>query len=225
MSLPAYDGSPWAALLLGLLFGLALEGAGFASPRKLTGQFTLRDFTVLKVMFTAVVVAAAGLWLAEMLGAIAGPRAIFIHTPYYWAFALGGALIGAGFAVGGYCPGTAAVGLAGGRLDALVFIAGMVVGIGLFAGGFQAIEPLYTAAEGQKAQRVDALVGVPAWLVILALAAAVAAVFRVGGVMERRRGGPYSAADIAAPDGSRPPAGAGPLGASARSPVSASSTR
>lgn len=221
MSLPAYDSGAWAALFLGLLFGLALEGAGFASPRKLTGQFTFRDFTVLKVMFTAVVVAAVGLWLAEVLGIIAGPQAIFIHTPYYWAIAVGGALIGAGFAVGGYCPGTSAVGLAGGRLDALAFIAGMVVGVGLFAGGFEMIEPLYTAAQGPKGQRVDALLGLPAWLILLALIGMVAAVFRIGGIAERRFGGPFSAAEVAGPvpppepPAARPRTGARPAADSA----------
>ncbi len=198
MSLPAYDASAWAALFLGLLFGLALEGAGFSSPRKLTGQFTFRDFTVLKVMFTAVVVAAAGLWLCELLGVIAGPGAIFIHTPYYWAFALGGALIGAGFAVGGYCPGTSVTGLAGGRLDALAFMAGMVAGVALFAGGYRAIEPLYDAAQGPQAQRVDELLAVPTWVVILVLVAATAGLFRLGDVVERRLGGPFSAREIAA---------------------------
>ncbi len=197
MSLPAYESGAWAALFLGVLFGLALEGAGFASPRKLTGQFLFRDFAVLKVMFTAVVTAAVGLWLCQALGVIAA-GSYFVHTPYYWGMALGGALIGAGFAVGGYCPGTSVVGLAGGRLDALAFAAGMVVGVWVFAGGYAWFEPIYSGAQGARGQTLDALLGVPAWLVLLVLVAMLVAVFRVAARVEPRFGGPLSSADIAA---------------------------
>ncbi|RMD64557.1 MAG: transporter, partial [Alphaproteobacteria bacterium] len=160
MSFPLYDNGFWPALLFGLLFGLALEGAGLASARKLTAQFTLRDFAVLKVMFTAVVVAAIGLWLAEATDIIA-PRSVYIPTLFLWATALGGALIGAGFVIGGYCPGTSLSAVASGRWDALVFGAGMVVGIGLFAAGFDVVEPLYRAARGVPRQTVDQLLGLP----------------------------------------------------------------
>lgn len=217
MSLPAYDSSAWAALFLGLLFGIALEGAGFASPRKLTAQFLLRDFAVLKVMFTAVVTAAVGLWLCKALGVIA-PKSYFIHTPYYWAMLLGGVLIGAGFAIGGYCPGTSAVGLAAGRLDALAFIAGMVVGVWAFAGGYAWILPLYTAAQGPKAQTVYELLGIPAGAVVFAMLVLVVVVYRVAARVEPRFGGQLGAEMIAAgTDEAAPPAPRGPGGtASAR---------
>jgi hypothetical protein len=196
MSLPAYESGAWAALFLGLLFGIALEGAGFASPRKLTAQFLLRDFAVLKVMFTAVVTAAVGLWLCESLGVIAA-KSYFIHTPYYWAMLIGGLLIGAGFAIGGYCPGTSAVGLSAGRLDAAAFIAGMVVGVWVFAGGYSWIAPLYTAAQGPRAQTVYELLGVPAWLIVLVMVGLVAIVYRVAATVEPRFGGQLTAKDIA----------------------------
>lgn len=203
MSVPAYESGPWAAILLGLLFGLALEGAGFGSPRKLTAQFTLRDFAVLKVMFTAVVTAALGLTVLEMAGALA-PGSYFIHTPYYLPFAIGGALIGAGFAIGGYCPGTSVVGLAGGRLDALAFVAGMVVGVWIFAGGFAWLAPLYEATQGPRAQRMSDLLGVPAWAIVAVLIVAAALLFRLAGPIERRFGGPLSAAEVVQPAKRRP---------------------
>lgn len=217
MSVPAYESGPWAAILLGLLFGLALEGAGFGSPRKLTAQFTLRDFAVLKVMFTAVVTAAAGLTVLELAGVLA-PGSYFIHTPYYLPFALGGALIGAGFAIGGYCPGTSVVGLAGGRLDALAFVAGMVVGVWIFAGGFAWLAPLYEATPGPKAQRVSDLLGLPAWSIVLLLVLAAALLFRLAGPIERRFGGPLSASDVVAPGKPRPTAAAR-MGGGAASPA------
>jgi len=194
MSWPLYDGGFWPALLLGLLFGLVLEGAGFGSPRKLTAQFTLRDFAVIKVMFTAVIVAAFGLWLAEAVGLI-GSNAVYTPTLFFWSIALGGALIGAGFAIGGYCPGTSAVGLASGRIDALAFIAGMVAGIGAFAGVFDWIGPFYRAAQGPEGQTVDQLLGVPAIVVILVMAVMAAAAFHFGGKLEARLGGPVGAED------------------------------
>lgn len=203
MSLPAYDGSAWAALFLGLLFGLALEGAGFGSPRKLTAQFLLRDFAVLKVMFTAVVTAAAGLWLCERFGIIAA-NSYFVHTPYFWGMLLGGLLIGAGFAIGGYCPGTSAVGLAGGRLDALAFIAGMVAGVWVFAGGYAWLAPLYTAGQGPKGQTVPGLLGLPAWAILLAMVIAVAVVFRLAAWLEPRFGGALTAREVATVPAARP---------------------
>jgi len=192
---PLYDAGFWPALLLGLFFGLALEGAGFGSPRKLTAQFTLRDFAVFKVMFTAVLVAATGLWLAETAGLIAG-NSVYVPTLYFWAIALGGALIGAGFALGGYCPGTSATGLASGRWDALVFIAGMVVGVWIFAGAFDAIEPLYLAAEGPKSQTLDQLIGLPTPVILAVFAVVAVAGFRLGSRLEARFGGPVGAAEI-----------------------------
>lgn len=199
MTLPLYEGGPWLALLLGVLFGVVLEGAGFGSPRKLTAQFTLRDFTVFKVMFTAVVVAAIGLYVVEAIGA-SKPDGVYIPTLYLWSIALGGALIGAGFAVGGYCPGTSAVGCASGRADALVFILGMVIGVGVFAVLFEPLQALYWAAEGPKRQTLDALLGVPTPLLLAALAVIAAVGVWLGGRVERAFGGPLSVAEVAGRD-------------------------
>jgi len=140
MSLPLYDDGIASGLLCGLLFGYALENAGFASPRKLTAQLRLTDWSVFKVMFTAIVVAAIGLYAATEFGWLK-PDGVYIPTDFFWAMLAGGALVGAGMAVGGYCPGTSTVGLASGRLDALPFMIGMVLGTGLFAGVFASISP------------------------------------------------------------------------------------
>jgi hypothetical protein len=196
MSWPLYDSGFWSALFLGLLFGLALEGAGFGSARKLTAQFTLRDFAVFKVMFTAVLVAAVGLWALESAGVI-GPRSVYIPTLYLWAIAAGGALIGTGFVLGGYCPGTSVVGLASGRLDALGFVAGMVVGVWVFATGFEAVKPFYLAAEGPVGQTLDGLLGVPEPVVLAVLIGIAAVGFWLGSLTERRFGGPIGAEDVA----------------------------
>lgn len=195
MTWPLYDSSAFSGLFLGLLFGIALEGAGFGSARKLTAQFTLRDFAVFKVMFTAVIVAAIGLWVSTALGFIT-PGSVYIPTLFWGAIALGGSLIGAGFAIGGYCPGTSAVALGSGRLDALVFLIGMVAGIGLFAVFFGAIEPLYTAFQGPEGQRLDQLLSVPAWGIIVGLIAAAIGGSLLGSRLERQRGGPVTSEEV-----------------------------
>jgi uncharacterized protein len=191
MSMPLYDGGVASGLFAGLLFGYVLEGAGFGSPRKLTAQFRLSDWSVFKVMFTAVIVAAGGLWLAEVSGLIKA-QAVYVPTLYFWAVAAGGALIGAGFALGGYCPGTSVVGLGSGRGDALVFIVGMVAGTALFATFFTPLEAFYMAGQGPQGQTVSALLGVPDWVVLVALVAMAAGGWRLGNSFERRLGGPVT---------------------------------
>ncbi|MHB8901613.1 MAG: DUF6691 family protein [Thermoguttaceae bacterium] len=119
------------ALLLGLAFGLVLERAGFGSSRRLAGIFYLRDMTVLKVMFTAVITAMLGLSFVVGMGWITLDRLHNMPT-IYGAQIVGGLLFGVGFVVSGWCPGTAAVGTASGKIDGLVFLGGAVLGSILF---------------------------------------------------------------------------------------------
>ncbi|WP_224407568.1 DUF6691 family protein [Afifella sp. IM 167] len=193
--LPLYDNAPAAGLLAGILFGYALEGAGFGSPRKLTAQFRLTDFAVIKVMFTAVIVCAVGLWLAGLAG-ILKPDGVFVPTVYLWAIAAGGLFIGAGFAIGGYCPGTSAVGFASGRWDALVFILGMVAGTTIFAAFFTQLEAFYLAGKGPNGQTMMDLTGLPEWAILAIMAGAAFGLFRLGNFFERKLGGPLTAAEI-----------------------------
>ena len=195
MNLPLYDGGVASGLLSGILFGYVLENAGFASPRKLTAQFRLTDWSVFKVMFTAVIVAAAGLYGATALGLMPA-SGVFIPTTFFWATLAGGALIGAGMAVGGYCPGTSAVGLASGRFDGLMFMAGMVIGIGLFASVFEPIKGFYFAAQGPQGQTLAQLFGLPAWAVIGGLIVVAAGGFVLGSWCERKFGGPLTAEEL-----------------------------
>lgn len=195
MSIPFYDNGIAAGLLAGILFGYVLEAAGFGSPRKLTAQFRLSDFSVFKVMFTAVLVAAVGLWGLKSFGIITA-ESIYVPTTFYWAMGLGGVLIGAGFAIGGYCPGTSVVGAASGRIDAVVFMIGILGGSALFGMAYEPIKTLYFAAEGPPAQTLQSLFGVPEWLVLVVLIAAAAAGFFVGNIFEKARGGPLSAKEV-----------------------------
>jgi hypothetical protein len=195
MTLPLYDDGAASGLLCGILFGYVLENAGFGSPRKLTAQFRFSDWSVFKVMLTAVIVAAIGLYMAAEARLLPA-NSVYIPTTFFWATLTGGALIGAGMAVGGYCPGTAAVGLATGRVDGLFFIAGLVLGTALFAGVFDPISGFYEAAQGPEAQTLSAFLEIPT-LAALGILITIAVIgFRVGTWFEGRHGGVLTAEQL-----------------------------
>ena len=132
-----------AALVIGVLFGVALERAGFGSSRKLTGVFYFKDMAVIKVMFSALITAMLGLAYLRASGFI-GPDELYFMPTIYGAQIVGGLIFGVGFVMGGWCPGTAAVGLASGKLDALIFLCGAVLGSIFFNELFPVIQPLYS---------------------------------------------------------------------------------
>lgn len=191
--LPLNDAGMWSGLICGALFGFVLESAGFGSPCKLTAQFRLTDWSVLKVMFTAIVVAAGGLWLLRLAGVLA-PDAVFVPSSLLVAAAMGGVLVGAGFAAGGYCPGTSVVGLFSGRLDALVFMVGLVLGTAFFAGLYgPAMEHLLSLGEVETGDTVTDIFGIGDGWVIGGMVVALVAVFMLGTRVERARHGVITA--------------------------------
>jgi uncharacterized protein len=120
------------ALLLGLGFGFALERAGFGSARKLTAVFYLHDMAVVKVMFSAIVTAMAGLFVLAAAGLL-DLSELYVEPTNVSAALIGGLLFGAGFVIGGYCPGTAIAASALGRQDAWVFVLGILAGVWTYA--------------------------------------------------------------------------------------------
>lgn len=134
------------ALIVGMGFGFALEQGGFASTKKLVGLFYGYDFTVLRVFFTAGVTAMVGVVLLNHLGML-DVSIIFINPTFLWSALVGGVIMGAGFIVGGFCPGTSACAAAVGRLDGVAFLFGSLLGIFAFAETFPMLETLYLARE------------------------------------------------------------------------------
>ncbi len=189
-------GTAGTALASGILFGYVLEQAGFGSPCKLTAQFRLTDWSVFKVMFTAIIVAAIGILLLQTENYF-GSRGFFVPTTFLWATAIGGALIGAGFAFGGYCPGTSVVGFMSGRIDGLVFMVGMVIGVWGFAGVFDAswMQDVLTSAKF-TAKTLPQLLGVSPWLVVAVMILVAFGGFWLGRMLEKRSHGVYDAEDI-----------------------------
>jgi uncharacterized protein len=120
------------AVALGLGFGFALERAGFGSARKLTAVFYLYDMAVVKVMFSGVVTTMIGLYALSAMGQL-DLAELYVEPTNLLAQAFGGLLFGAGFLVGGYCPGTSMAAIATGRKDGLVFALGMLSGVYAYA--------------------------------------------------------------------------------------------
>jgi uncharacterized protein len=195
---PLNDGGTLSALVCGVLFGYVLENAGFGSPCKLTAQFKLTDWSVLKVMFTAIVVAALGLYGLKAVGLLA-PDSVFVPSSLLMASAIGGVLVGGGFALGGYCPGTSVVGLFSGRMDALLFIIGLLLGTFLFAGMYgPAIEAIMAMGEVQTGDTFTDAWGIPEWVMLLIMIGALVGVFIAGSWFERRSHGPVTAEEAVA---------------------------
>ena len=124
-------------------------------------------------MFTAIIVAAAGLQILEALGLL-DSTAIYTPTLYLGATLLGGACVGIGMGVGGYCPGTSVVATCEGRIDGAFFFGGLLLGTLMFSMVYARITPLLHAMPGPDSQTLVQLFGIPAWA-ILALLAVVAA--------------------------------------------------
>ena len=117
--------------IVGIAFGMSLEGAGFGNSKLLAAQFYFKDMRVFKVMFTAIIVAMTLIFLSSALG-ILDYNLIWVPPTYLWPGIVGGLIMGVGFIIGGFCPGTSLVGLATGKLDAIVFVFGVLFGIYLF---------------------------------------------------------------------------------------------
>src|SRR5665811_811407 len=118
-----------AGAIFGLAFGFLLQKGGVGKFNVLIGQLLLQDFTVAKVMLTAIVVGMVGIFALHHFAKVN----LHIKPTRLGANIIGGLLFGAGFALMGYCPGTAAAALGQGNWDALFGMAGLVVGSWIFA--------------------------------------------------------------------------------------------
>jgi uncharacterized protein len=179
-------GTAGTALTSGLLFGFVLEQAGFGSPCKLTAQFRFSDWSVFKVMFTAILVASLGIQLLQLNNTF-GSNGFYVSPAMLAATALGGAFVGAGFAVGGYCPGTSVVGAMTGRMDGVVFAVGMVIGVWFFSLNFDAqwLQDILNAGKLTE-KTLPQLLGVSPWAVLLVLTVLAVAGFMMGSRFEKR---------------------------------------
>ncbi len=137
------------AVLIGFGFGFVLERAGFGNAKKLAGQFYLNDMTVFKVMFSAIVTAMLGVVIAAGVGVIdltvLSEQAV--SFTYLWPMLAGGLLLGAGFIISGYCPGTSVVATASGNLDGLFTFSGVVIGSVVYGELFPVVSGFHSSGE------------------------------------------------------------------------------
>ena len=169
-------------LLTGVAFGFLLQKGQVAKYEAILGQLLLKDWTVFKVMGTAIVVGSVGVY------ALVGAGAARLDV---WPFEVAAVLIGAvifgiGLAVFGYCPGTGLAGSAEGSRDAMVGVLGMVTGAGVFVAAFDLLQPVGLSLGDYGKVTVPELLGVPPWAVILVLVVAACIAFWLVSLHERR---------------------------------------
>ena len=172
------------AALLGVGFGFMLERAGFGSARTLAGQWYGYNFAVLRVMFTAIVVAMLGLFGLQAVGFIDLGK-VQLNETFLWPQIVGGLVFGVGFAVGQYCPGTAVVACSTGRVDALSFLIGFFLGVVAFFFAFPAIQGFYEAGSMGKVMLPQAL-GLPVGVVVMAVVVMALGAFAVTHRIDKR---------------------------------------
>ena len=173
-----------AAVALGAGFGFALERAGLGSALKLIGQFYGRDLAVMKVMFSALIVAMLGVFWLSRFGLL-DLRAVYVPLTYLWPQLFGGLLFGAGLVVAGLCPGTACVAAATGRVDGVLVVLGFLAGLagaGLLLDRFA--DFYESGAHG--AWTLPELTGLPYGAVVGAVAVLALAAFAGAEWIERR---------------------------------------
>ena len=173
-----------APVAIGIAFGWLLERAGLGSARRITGQFQLTDFTVVRVMFSAILTAGLGLFWLSRLGVVDLSR-VYVPETVPLAQLLGGIVFGAGFAIGGLCPGTSCVAGASGRRDGIAVIAGLFAGTFLFAEAFPWLAATYERG-ARGALTVPQALGVSHGAVLFGLALVAIALFAVTARLERR---------------------------------------
>jgi hypothetical protein len=138
------DTNLFLAFFIGIAFGFVLEQAGFSSSRKLAGVFYGYDMVVMKVFFTGAIVAMLGLLFFSLFGWI-DLNLIYVNPTFMSSAIVGGIIMGAGFILGGFCPGTSFTGAAIGKIDAMVFIGGLFLGVVIFSEGYPLWKNLYLA--------------------------------------------------------------------------------
>ena len=137
------------AIFIGIAFGFILEQAGFSTSKKLVGLFYGYDFTVLRVFFTGGVTAMIGVIILGHFGLL-DLSLIYINPTFLWSAIVGGLIMGLGFVIGGFCPGTSITAAAIGKIDAMIFVLGSGIGVFIFAEGYPEFKParLYAGLSG-----------------------------------------------------------------------------
>jgi uncharacterized membrane protein YedE/YeeE len=152
-------------LVTGVVFGVLLQKGQVAKFAVIVGQFLLRDWTVVKIMGTAVVVGSVG-----VCALVASGQAGLHVKPFLLGGVLaGGVCFGVGMAVFGYCPGTGVAACGEGRPDAMVGVLGMLAGALAYVVAFPALQPVIKGLGDLGKVTFAEATGTSAWLWVAAL--------------------------------------------------------
>jgi len=172
------------AFVIGIGFGFVLEQAGFSSSRKLAGVFYGYDTVVLKVFFTGAITAMLGLLFFSLFGWI-DLNLIYVNPTFLGSAIVGGIIMGAGFIVGGFCPGTSFSAAAIGKIDGMVFIGGLFLGVFFFAEGYPLLEDFYMSGS-MGPLKVSEVLGISSGVMTLLIIIAALIMFKLGELAEKR---------------------------------------
>ena len=157
----------------GLLFGFLLQKAQVIRYDKQLAALRLRDMTIVKFMVTNILVAMVGIYILYDLGLVK----LSVKETILGANILGGLIFGIGWGIVGYCPATAMGALGEGRYDSLFGLLGMVFGAAIFAEAFPLMKKTVLTWGNFGKLTLPGLLGIPHWIVIIALAAAFIGLF------------------------------------------------
>src|SRR5687767_12840772 len=160
-------------LITGIIFGFLLQKGSVAKYETILSQLLLKDWTVVKIMTTAVIVGAVGVYFLVSLG---------IARLDIWPLQPAGVLVGAllfgiGLATLGYCPGTGMAGSGEGARDAMVGVLGMLTGAGVFVATYNWLQPIILALGDSGETAIPDLLQLPASTVIVILAGVIGVMF------------------------------------------------
>ena len=173
-----------AAVAIGIAFGWTLERAGLGSAPKLAGQFYLTDFTVFKVMFTAIVTAMLGAYWFSRLGFL-DLGAVYMPETFLLPQLAGGLLFGAGFVIAGLCPGTSCVAAATGRGDGALVMLGMFSAVLITGLAFDPLLHFYEST-ARGALTLPAVLRLPYGVVVCGVVVVALLAFQIAERVERR---------------------------------------
>jgi uncharacterized membrane protein YedE/YeeE len=163
----------WLAIPIGFVFGFALFHAGFTDSRRIAWAFYFKDVGVPVVMFSAIATGMVGLWGLSLVGLL-DISMVYMLPTFLLPMAVGGLLFGVGMVIGGYCPGTAIAAIATGKVDALIFIVGFLIGSLVFGDFFPVWGNFYNS-DYMGAFRLDQWLGIglgPTVLIVVLVAVA-----------------------------------------------------
>lgn len=161
-------------LLMGIAFGFFLQTGGVTDYNVIIAQLLLTDFTVFKVMLSAVLVGMLGIWLMKSKGLVS----LHVKSGSVGSTVIGGLIFGAGFAILGYCPGTVAGAVGQGAMDALFGgVVGLIIGSAVFAAVYPALESKVMPIGQFGAETIPELLRVRPVFVIIPLSVLIVAVF------------------------------------------------